>query len=309
MKFIALKTSGGSIKGKTAILCRVLNVSRQGFYDHLAGSSRPWKYESLVTAMKDIISEDECNDTYGRRRMYEALKLKKERNELDCDLPSEGTVRKVMEKCGLIHKPRRKPNGITKADREAQKADDLIKRDFSAQAPFEKCVTDITEIKAKAGKLYLSVIFDCYDLMAEGIAMADNMRKELCIQTVINAHGMYPEIKEAVIHSDRGSQYTSDEYKAVLKAYHIDQSMNSAGGRCHDNARCESMWARMKEELFYSRNRKSTDYTIDELKTMIWRYYMSYWNNRRICSANGGLPPAEKRRRFYQNRSESENAA
>lgn len=69
--------------------------------------------------------------------------------------------------------------------------------------------------------------------------------------------------------------------------------------RCHDNARCESMWARMKEELFYSRNRKSEDYTIEELKTMIWRYFMSYWNNRRICSAIGGMPPAEKRRRYY----------
>ena len=56
----------------------------------------------------------------------------------------------------------------------------------------------------------------------------------------------------------------------------------------------------MKEELFYSRNRKSEDYTVAELKTMIWRYYMSYWNNRRICSANGGLPPAVKRKRYYE---------
>ena len=83
------------------------------------------------------------------------------------------------------------------------------------------------------------------------------------------------------------------------KKYGIIQSMNSAGGRCHDNARCESMWARMKEEVFYSRNRKSQDYAISELKSMIWRYFMSYWNNRRICS-DSGLPPAEKRRRYYQ---------
>ena len=86
----------------------------------------------------------------------------------------------------------------------------------------------------------------------------------------------------------------------MLKKYGIIQSMNSDGGRCHDNARCESMWARMKEELFYSRNRKSEHYTKDELKTMIWRYYMSYWNNRRISSANDGLPPAVKRELYYQ---------
>ena len=76
--------------------------------------------------------------------------------------------------------------------------------------------------------------------------------------------------------------------------------MNSAGGRCHDNARCESVWARMKNELFYSRNDKSENYTIDELKTMILRYFMSYWTNRRICTSNGGLPPALKRAIFYK---------
>ena len=85
--------------------------------------------------------------------------------------------------------------------------------------------------------------------------------------------------------------------------------MNSAGGRCHDNARCESMWARMKNEPFYSRGRRSTDYTTEQLKTMIWRYYMSYWNNRRICSSIGGMPPAEKRRRYYSDKKDKSAAA
>ena len=75
--------------------------------------------------------------------------------------------------------------------------------------------------------------------------------------------------------------------------------MNSAGGRCHDNARCESMWARMKSELLYDRYH-TEDMTIEELKVLIWRYFISYWNNRRISSANGGLPPMTKRQRYYQ---------
>ena len=75
--------------------------------------------------------------------------------------------------------------------------------------------------------------------------------------------------------------------------------MNSAGGRCHDNARCESMWARMKEELLYNRH-NTEEMTIEELKTLIWRYFISYWNNRRICSANEGLPPMVKRQRYYE---------
>ncbi len=76
--------------------------------------------------------------------------------------------------------------------------------------------------------------------------------------------------------------------------------MNSAGGRCHDNARCVSMWGRMKEELFYSRGDKSENYTVSELQTLIWRYFMSYWANRRICTANGGLPSAVKRQLYYE---------
>ena len=134
------------------------------------------------------------------------------------------------------------------------------------------------------------------------ISYNDNMRAELCAATVENTAAAYPEFRSAVLHSDRRSQYTSASYRAALNEYGVKQSMNSAGGRCHDNARCESMWARMKNELFYSRGRRSTDYTIEQLKTMIWRYYMSYWNNRRICSSIGGMPPAEKRRRYYSDK-------
>ena len=73
----------------------------------------------------------------------------------------------------------------------------------------------------------------------------------------------------------------------------------NSGGRCHDNARCEAMWARMKEGLLYGRY-DTKKMTIEELKTLIWRYFIIYWNNRRICSANGGLPPMVKRKRYYE---------
>ena len=297
MKFIALKTNDGTERGKIAFYCRVLEVTRQGFYDYLKNRDKPWKYEALAAEMMEILDEDECNDTYGRKRMYQALLL---RHSEDESIPSESTVYRVMREIGITHRPRRKPNGITKADREAMKSDDLLKREFKADKPCEKCVTDITEIKGKDGKLYTSVIFDCFDLTPLGISMDTNMRAELCVETVKHAVKSYPDLRGAILHSDRGSQYTSEKYRETLKHAGFVQSMNSAGGRCHDNARCESMWARMKEEMFYSRGRKTEDYTVSELKTMIWRYYMSYWNNRRICSANGGLPPAVKRKRYYE---------
>ena len=100
-------------------------------------------------------------------------------------------------------------------------------------------------------------------------------------------------------YSDRGTQYTSESYRQTIREHHIHQSMNSAGGRCHDNARCESMWARMKTELLYDRY-DTKQMTVEELKVLIWRYFLSYWNNRRICSANGGLPPMIKRRQYYE---------
>ncbi len=296
MMFIAIKTEDGAIKGKTAFYCRMLNVTRQGFYKYLANKDRPWKYQDLADAMQEIASEDECNDTYGRIRMYQALLLKQPEG---VRIPGERTVCRVMEKSGLSHRPKRKPNGITKADREARKSDDLLKRDFTSAEPLRKCVTDITEIKAKDGKLYASAIFDCFDAVVLGLAMDTNMKASLCEQTLANAVRSYPALRGAVIHSDRGTQYTSETYRRAVAKYGIVQSMNSAGGRCHDNARCESMWARMKEELLYGRH-NTEELTIEELKTLIWRYFISYWNNRRICSSNDGLPPMVKRQRFYE---------
>ena len=292
--FIAIKTGDGAIRGKTAFYCRMLNVTRQGFYKYPADKDRPWKYQDLAGAMQEIASEDECNDTYGRIRMYQALLLKQPEG---VRIPGERTVYRVMEKSGLSHRPKRKPNGITEADREARRSDGLLKRDFTSAEPLRKCVTDITEIKAEDGKLYVSAIFDCSDAAVLGLAMDTNMKASLCEQTLANAVRSYPALSGAVIHSGRGTQYTSETYRRAAAKYGIVQSMNSAGGRCHDNARCESMRARMKEELLYGR-RNTEELTIGELKTLIRRYFISYWNNRRICSSNDGLPPMVRRQSF-----------
>ena len=294
--FLAIKTEDGVISGKISFYCRMLNVTRQGFYKYLANKDRPWKYQELADLMRAIVSEDECNDAYGCIRMYQALLLKQPEN---IHIPGERTVYRVMKEIGLSHRPKRKPNGITKADREARKSDDLLKRDFTSAAPLKKCVTDITEIKAKDGKFYVSTLFDCFDTAVLGLAMDTNMKAPLCEQSLDNAVRSYPALRRAVIHSDRGTQYTSEVYRRAAAKYGILQSMNGTGGGCHDNARCESMWARMKGELLYGRY-DTEKMTVEELKTLIWRYYISYWNNRRICSANEGLPPMVKRQRYYE---------
>ena len=128
--------------------------------------------------------------------------------------------------------------------------------------------------------------------------MDTNMKAPLCVRTLDNAMIAYPELRGAIIHSDRGTQYTSQPYRKAISHHGIHQSMNSAGGRCHDNARCESMWARMKSELLYDRY-EPEKMMVEELEVLIWRYFLSYWNNHRICSANGGPPPMVKRVRYY----------
>ncbi len=97
------------------------------------------------------------------------------------------------------------------------------------------------ELGINTDTLYVSAIFDCYDLGVLGLAMAEHMKAELCVDTVQNAWKAFPAIRGAVLHSDRRSQYTSACYRAELARTGIIRSMNSDGGRCHDNARCEAM--------------------------------------------------------------------
>jgi transposase InsO family protein len=235
--------------------------------------------------------------------MKQALDLRAENGLLknwEKPVPSQRTVARIMTDNNLSPRRKRKPNGLTKADRLAQKSDDLIKRDFAAEKPLQKAVCDITEVKCADGKLYISALEDCYDNAVLALSLADDTKAELVVKTLESACKAYPGLRGAIVHSDRGSQYTSALYREAVARLGVRQSMNSAGGRCHDNAKAESLWARFKEELLYGRYRTET-LAMDAVKTLVWRYFMSYWNNRRICSVNGGLPPMEKRRRFYQN--------
>jgi len=107
---------------------------REGRLEAGPGSRPPGDAMSLAEAMWEIYNEDVCNDTYGRRRMYQVLLLKQPEG---IPIPSESTVYRVMKEIGMVHHPKRRPNSITKADREARKSDDLLKRDFAAENPWK----------------------------------------------------------------------------------------------------------------------------------------------------------------------------
>ncbi len=267
----------------------MLEVSRQGYYRYLEGKKRPDKHAGLLATMQAILNEDAENAHYGRKRMIDALRLRG-RTE------SDSTIYRVMKKHSLLHKVQN-PKGLTVADRAAHKSDNLLNRDFAANAPCQKLVSDITQLATADGPLYISAVFDCFDNFCLGLSMDDNMRTPLVKQSLASAHRLHG-IRGAIFHTDRGSQYTSADFRAQLRDFGVLQSMNSAGGRCHDNAKCESMWARFKTEAIYGRV-ITKKMPMEQVKSLVFRYFLGYWNNRRICHAIGGLPPALKRRQFF----------
>ena len=160
--------------------------------------------------------------TTGMRRMQIALEQRGIKRSLS-------TIRRVMARGKLLHEDRRSPDGLTKADKKAMRPQNIIKQDFSAQAPLRKLLTDITQIPCKDGKLYVSPLLDCYNGEIIALAMDTNMKKELCIKTITEAYKNFDIKDGAIIHSDAGSQYTSSEYKKVLGQLHAIQSMSEIG--------------------------------------------------------------------------------
>jgi transposase InsO family protein len=270
-------------------MCEVLAVSESGYYRSLKPPARKQEQQQrLLVKIKDIIGEHEDNSNYGARRMLLAL------SQIDIHT-SYSTVYRLMKKHGLLQKAKRHPNGITREDAEAQKSENLIHRDFSASAPNQKWLSDITEIPCSDGKLYLSAVLDCFNGEIVGLAMDDNMRKELCIQAFENACRTR-NARGMIYHSDRGSQFTSQVFRACLVKRGAIQSM-SGTGRCYDNARMESFFATLKKEKLYKI--KTEHYPMAHIKSIIFRYIMVYYNRRRIYTTNpGGWPPTIYRERM-----------
>ena len=263
-------------------MCQVLKISESGYYRWLRNNSKPTKRELLSVEIKKILDEHPDNSNYGVERIRIALLQKSVE-------VSHATVYRTMKENGLLHK-RHIPHGITKATTEIQEKENIIKRDFSADEPLKKFLTDITEFPCCDGKLYISPVMDCFNGEIVALEMRDNMKKELCMDTIKQLHDKYPKLDGTILHSDRGSQYTSESYKDMLLGYGIQQSL-SGTGHCFDNARMESFFATLKKEKLY----KDSAYklTKKEVKTMIFRYVFIYYNRIRIYTANPfGLPPA-----------------
>jgi transposase InsO family protein len=284
MAYITANRSKHSVKS----LCRVLSISEAGYYKHLRTIPPPPRHANLLALIYEVLNEDPENANYGVRRIYDALRLTKGYKG------SYSTVYRTCKENGLMIKRKRRPNGITKADSEAQKAENLIKQDFTAEEPNKKWLSDITEIPCADGKLYLAAILDCYDGKIVGFHTDDNMRAEL-VRDAFEPACKKERTRGMIFHSDRGSQFTSMLFRTSLARFGAIQSM-SGTGRCYDNARMESWFATLKKEKLYKVDTRKIP--MEEVKSMIYRY-ICYYNLRRIYSVNGGYPP-EVWRQIYQ---------
>ena len=256
----------------------------------MKAKDKPEGRERLLIRIKEIIGRHPDNDNYGARRIHLAL--------IQEGIPiSYSTVYRVMKQNHMLKKVKRHPNGITREDATAQKSENMINRDFTADAPNKKWLSDITEVPCSDGKLYVAVVMDCCGGEIVGLAMDNNMRKELCIQAFENAC-QSRNARGMMFHSDRGSQFTSYRFRESLARYGAIQSM-SGTGRCYDNARMESFFATLKKEKLY--RLRTERYSIDYVKTVIFRYVMIYYNRQRVYTTNpGGWPPTIYRQQQWR---------
>ena len=262
-------------------MCRWLGVSKSGYYEW---RSRPQSAAARRRELLKIKIEAlfEANDgTYGYRRLHAALVRGGEE-------AGEELVRQLMRELGLVACQPVPWRPQTTQQGAAGPIPDLVNRDFSAAAPGEKMVGDITYIDTWEGWLYLATVIDCATRKVVGWAMDDNYKTPLITAAIEMAARNVALPADAVFHSDRGSNYTSAEFAAVLEGLGIRQSVGRTG-ICFDNALAESFNAAVKVERVH----RTVYPTRKKAKEDIARYIELRYNRTRLHSALGYRTPQE----------------
>lgn len=264
-------------------MCRVLQVSRSGFYvwRRRPVSEQSQNREMLLSEIKEIHATKE-KDNYGSPRVYEELKKK----EIPCCV---NTIARVMQEAGIRSKMQKKFKVTTDSNHAFPVADNVLNREFdSATGPNQLWVSDITYIWTLEGWLYLTSILDLYSRKIVGWSMSSRMTKEFVEEALHMALKSRCPGKELLHHSDRGSQYCSGRYQQLLEDHGITCSM-SRKGNCWDNAAKESFFATLKKELVHHERYA----TREEAKQSIFEYIEVFYNRERLHSSLGYLSPED----------------
>ena len=266
-----------------ARMCALLDVSKSGFYEWRGRpvSAAQRRRELLAEKIRTLF--EAFDGTYGYRRIHAVLVRAGER-------VGPKLVCKLMREIGLIPVQPRPFRTTTEPDPDAPGTVDLVKRDFTAQRPGTKVVGDITYIRTWQGWLYLASLIDCCTREVIGYAMADHLRTELVLDAVEMAMRNGRLQADCIMHSDRGTQYTSTEYREKLVELGLRHSVGRTG-QCWDNALAESFFASLKNERVHH-----TVYpTRTKAKADIAKWIELFYNHRRIHSALGYRTPHEVR--------------
>lgn len=267
-----------------AVTCRVLRVGRSGYYawrkrrDQLP-SKRQQRQQQLLAKIR--VAHQANRELYGSPRVHRALVI-------DGEVVCRNTVAKLMRQAKIRAKTKRKFVPRTTDSRHGKPvADNLLARDFDAQAPNRKWLADITYVPTDQGWLYLAAVLDCFSRKVVGWAMDDHMETDLVARALQMAlHHRQPAAAQLVHHSDRGVQYASDDYQNLLCRHGITVSM-SGRGDCYDNAMMESLWATVKTELVYHHHYA----TREQAKISIFEYIEVFYNRKRLHSSLGYVSP------------------
>jgi len=276
--FILAKKAEHSI----TIMCRVLEVSRSG-YHAWAGrppSARALEDERLTVRIRELYHLR--RKVYGSPRIWSDLVLD------DGERVGRKRVERLMRQAGLSGLQEKKWKSTTIRVPGVRVADDLLDRDFTASAPNERWVADITYLRTWQGWLYLVAVQDLYSRRIVGWSMADHMRKELVIDALQMALAHRRPARGLIWHSDQGSQFVSLAFGQQARAAGIAQSMGSRGD-CFDNAVAESFFATIKKELIHRRSWP----TRAELSTEVFDYIEVFYNRQRRHSTLGQKSPVD----------------
>ena len=261
-------------------MCRFFGVSRSGYYGYVARMDAPaW---DLPLANKIRECQEECGNTYGYRRVHIWL----ERNGI---YRNPKTILRVMQKYGLLSVIRRKK--YRNYGEYLHKYPNLLNREFSAERPNQKWVTDISYIHTKQGVLYLSVIRDLFDNSIVAHKTGTEQNVNLVLSTIKEAKKKEKVTTELQLHSDQGFQYTSHGYYRLTQSYGITPSM-SRRGNPYDNAMAENFFSILKTEFIYRVKIR----TYEEARLLIGEY-IRFYNNERIQTKTK-LTPLEKRSQY-----------
>ena len=261
-------------------MCRFFNVSRSGYYDYVSRMDMADKDLPLAEKIKEC--QDKCGKTYGYRRVHIWL----DRNGIH---RNPKTILRIMQKYNLLSEIRRKK--YRNYGDYLHRYPNLLNRDFKADKPNQKWVTDISYIKTVQGILYLSVIRDLYDNSIIAYKTGTEQNINLVLSTIKAAKKKEKVTTELQLHSDQGFQYTSNQYFKLTKSYGITPSM-SRRGNPYDNAMAENFFSILKTECIYRTKLK----TYEDARILISEY-IHFYNNERI-QLNTKLTPLEKRSQY-----------